>query len=216
MRPARFVSTLAVALAATLPSPLTGQVRPRAVAPPSASETAGPTTWSGTADWRGPTGFSHTGAGVVTQNWSAEADWALTSMNWRERRDDAVWFEFVGRQLCADQDCGYRTLHTFKTEQGNLTSQKSVVTGDERYATALAVCTSSSGKIKGVRLWSARIRADRTLEPGSERDQFERTNCRNWHSPEECGPRQVIVGIRAHGTTDKGYTGLSIRCGRVG
>ena len=214
MRAVPILSALVVVFVAAIPTTLTGQVRPRTMT--LAQEASGPVEWSGNSNWRGPTGFSQTGAGVVTHTWSADSDWALTSMNWRERRDDAVWFEFVGRRLCADQDCEYRTLHTFQTEQGNLTSQKSVPSGDERYGTAVSVCTSSSGKIKGVRMWNARIRADRTLEPGSIRHEFERTNCRNWHTPEECGPRQVIVGIRAHGTDDKGYTGLSIRCGRVG
>jgi hypothetical protein len=215
MRILPLLSVAMVALAATLPSSVAGQIRPRATPSLTPLPAPGPVTWSGSADWQGPTGFSHTGAGVITHTWTADADWALTSMNWREKGDDAVWFEFVGRGLCADQDCGYQTVHTYRIDNGNLTSQKSVVTGDERYATALAVCTSASGKIKGVRLWNARIRADHTLEAGSTRGEFRRTNCRNWHPPEECGPRQVIVGLRAHGTEQKGYTGLSIRCGRV-
>jgi hypothetical protein len=214
MRAAPFVSALIVGFVATIPTASSGQVRPRGMTLPQPA--SGPVEWSGNSNWRGPTGFRHTGAGGVTHTSSSDSDWALTSMNWRERRDDAVWFEFVGRRLRADQDCEYRTLHTFQTEQGNLTSQKSVPTGDERYATALSVCTSSSGKIKGAPMWNARIRADRTLEPGSIRHEFERTDCRNRHTPEECGPRQVIVGIRAHGTQDRGYTGLSSRCGRIG
>ena len=74
-----------------------------------------------------------------------------SSMNWREKQDDPVWFEFVGRRLCADEECGHRTDHYFNLEAGNVLSQKYVVTGDEHYATGLNVCTSGSGKIKGVR-----------------------------------------------------------------
>lgn len=181
-------------------------VRPEAPPPPPTE-----ITWTADGSWRGPTGFP----GEAQQSWMAESDYGLTSMNWRERGDDPVWFEFVGRKVCADTACPQAAPHRFSLRNGNLTSQKSVVTGDEHYATSLAVCTSGSGKIKGVRLWYARVRANRTLERASSPGGFQRTNCSNWHSPEQCGARQVIVGIRAHYTDQKGYTGLSIRCGRI-
>lgn len=168
-------------------------------------------TWTVEGGWRGPTGFP----GDARESWTAESDQALTSMNWRERADDPVWFEFVGRKVCADTACSQAAPHRYSLRNGNLTSQKSVVTGDEHYATALAVCTSGSGKIKGVRLWYARIRANRTLERASTPNSFQRTNCSNWHAPQQCSARQVIVGIRAHYTDRQGYTGLSIRCGRI-
>ena len=73
---------------------------------------------------------------------------------------------------------------------------------------------STGGKIKGVQLWGARIRADRTLQ-SSGTDNFRRTNCRNWHPAEQCPAGAVIVGMRAHHEEGKGFVGLSIRCGRV-
>jgi hypothetical protein len=167
-------------------------------------------TWTNATRWRGPSGFS----GTDRQVFVADEDRALTSMNWRERQDDPVWFEFVGRTLCADEECGEWTDHHFSLESGNMLSQKWVVTGDEHYATGLNVCTSGSGKIKGVRLWGARIRADRTLQAAGY-DDFTRTNCRNWHTPFHCGENSVIVGLRAHYNEDDGFVGLSIRCGRL-
>lgn len=188
---------------------LEGQITPRrsGTLTRTTSETV---EWSLAGGWRGPSGF----AGTDRITFMGESDRALTSMNWRERRDDAVWFEFVGRTLCADMECGYSTDRYFNLESGNLVSQRSVVTGDEHYARALSVCTSGSGKIKGVQLWSVRIRANRTLQDGGT-DEFSRTNCRNWHSPVQCPENAVIVGLRAHHTEDKGFVGLSIRCGRV-
>lgn len=180
--------------------------RNRALTRPVAEEVG----WTDATRWRGPSGFP----GTHSQTYMAEPDRALTSMNWREKQDDPVWFEFVGRTLCADEECGEWTDHHFSLESGNVLSQKWVVTGDEHYATGLNVCTSGSGKIKGVRLWGARIRADRTLQE-SGRQEFTRTNCRNWHTARHCPDGAVIVGLRAHYIPEDGYVGLSIRCGRV-
>ncbi len=212
MHPALRVATVAAGLLLAGGTALEAQVvsGARLVRPGSATPSS-ELTWTVQGGWRGPTGFP----GESQQTWTADSDWALTSMNWRERNDDPVWFEFVGRQVCADTSCAYSMLHRYSLSGGNLISQRSVPTGDEHYATSLAVCTSGSGKIKGVRLWYARIRADRTLERASQPNTFQRTNCSNWHAAQQCGARQVIVGIRAHYTQQKGYTGLSIRCGRI-
>lgn len=209
-------TTVALGLLVSAPAVLDAQVVPRPggrlVRPDAPLPAATEMTWTVEGGWRGPTGFP----GDSRESWTTESDHALTAMNWRERGDDPVWFEFVGRKVCADTACAQAAPRRYSLRSGNLTSQKSVPTGDEHYATSLAVCTSGGGKIKGVRLWYARIRADRTLERASTSNSFQRTNCGNWHAPEQCGPRQVIVGIRAHYTDRQGYTGLSIRCGRIG
>jgi hypothetical protein len=174
-------------------------------------------TWTVRGGWRGPSGFAGSG---IEQSFMASNAYALTSLIFREKGDDAVHIEFVGRRLCADTDCAYQSLHHFRIENGvngNVTSQKSLYVGEEKYATGLAVCTSRSGKLKGVRLLRARIRADGTLERSPTAVQFKRANCSDdrWHQTEECGPRQVIVGLRAVGSAQKGYTGLSVRCGQL-
>lgn len=203
-------AVLAVGLFLLAWTPLEAQITPRdsrTLTRPGSDDV----NWTDPTRWRGPSGFQ----GSARMAFMADSDRALTSMNWREKQDDPVWFEFVGRTLCADEECDERTDHYFSLESGNVLSQKWVVTGDEHYATGLNVCTSGSGKIKGVRLWGARLRANRTLQ-SSGRQEFTRTNCRNWHTARHCPENAVIVGLRAHHTEDKGFVGLSIRCGRVG
>ena len=173
-------------------------------------------SWTVRGSWKGPSGFVGSG---IERSHMADNDFAVTSLNFKEKGDDAVWIEVVGRKLCADASCQHATLRTFRIQgqNGNFYSQKGVYAGEERYATAIQICTSGSGKIKGARMWGARVRADLTLQRSNEVDQFTRPNCSSnrWGAKLECTGRQVIVGIRVHGSVQRGYQGLSIRCGEI-
>jgi len=168
-------------------------------------------SWTAPTDWTRASG----GQGTIHHRWVGEPDRALTSLIFREQANDAVRVEFVGMNLCTGPPCASSTDHRFELRSGNLTSQQSVWVGEWHYAVALEACISRSGKLKGLKMWGARIRPNGTLAAASQPAEFERPNCRDWGPKIQCGADRVVVGLWLREDANKGFVGLSIKCGRV-
>lgn len=107
---------------------------------------------------------------------------------------------------------------------GGLEQSLDLSLDDDHYVTALQVCTSGQNnpdnrRIKGLRIWGARLGSQGQLVGSSEMHEERRTNCSQWYPRLECPVGQVAVGLRGYfdsRRSDPFFTGLAMRCGRVG
>jgi hypothetical protein len=79
----------------------------------------------------------------------------------------------------------------------------------------IQVCThASNDRLKGIRLVGGAVQSDGTFDRLGLSEEFERTNCNDWHSTVYCPVGQVATKVRVHHTGDT-INGLSLGCREV-
>ena len=171
-------------------------------------------TWSSPVLGQTPSGLSGTGVPFTAPTTNAVVGFLM-----REKEDDPVLLEVSHAPLCPEiGECPGGTstarLRTTPGIDGNVTSQKWVAAGSRHFVTSLQVCASAqSGKIKGLRIWSASVRPGGALSPAANPHEFTRPNCQNnWSNRVSCSAGRVVVGVVAYHAVRKGFTGIKIQC----
>jgi hypothetical protein len=133
-----------------------------------------------------------------------------------EKSDDAVEFNIKTNSLTDTGDPTYGSWGVIKLDDGNPDSKKDADLGSDQYVTAVQVCVTND-KIKGVRIWGARLLEDGSLQPISQPGEYKRTNCKgNWKTKVSCPSGKIATGVRAYSVeVHKGYGGLALRCSTV-
>ncbi len=169
-------------------------------------------------EWTPVSGFS----GNIKEVLADAATKALGAMYFMEKSDDPRLVSVYQQTLVSDGE-GARAgaAGELKLRDGAEGGTQSLDAGTSAYITAIQVCTndrrdSSDRKIKGVRAWSAALKADGTLLPNATPAAFERNNCRQWHAKVSCAPGSVVTGVRGHSNLEeRAFSGLSVRCTKL-
>ena len=172
--------------------------------------------WSG-GSWTQVTGYTAT-ATKTTAGWAGSA---ITGFQWWEKKDDPVRIQVSARTLCSGK-CSGNESTTLKTgsDAGNSVSVKNVATPESHYITGIQVCTTNKGntsknKLKGIRLWSARIKPAGRFVADPSPKSAQHTHCAKWGSERKCAAGQFVTGIKAYYGPKTGFTGLEVRCSTV-
>jgi hypothetical protein len=110
-----------------------------------------------------------------------------------------------------DKPCRVKTysrhLNTLSTKTDNGGSsdyckraKKSVkLANTDTFVRGIAVCHSGTGRVKGVRLYGAKLnRKTGKLSNVSGSASFERTNCKTWKTPVYCPVGKVATSLKVH------------------
>lgn len=91
--------------------------------------------------------------------------------------------------------------------------------GTQRFVRGIAVCTSDKAKssderIKGLRIYAAKVNDNGTVEKLDVNRDDHRTNCKTWHAPVYCPSDYIVTALRLHQIHDY-FTGIGIKCRQV-
>ena len=86
--------------------------------------------------------------------------------------------------------------------------------GDHMFVRGVKVCTNRKNtRIKGLKIYSARVGDNGTVTKGNPEDEYTQTKCAKWHAAAFCPDGQVAVGVVAHYADDNaGFSGLALKC----
>ena len=93
------------------------------------------------------------------------------------------------------------------------------VDGTQRFVRGIAVCTSDKNKssderIKGLRIYAAKVNENGTVESLDVNRDDSQTNCKIWHAPVYCPRDYIVTALRLHQINDY-FTGIGIKCRQV-
>jgi len=93
------------------------------------------------------------------------------------------------------------------------------VDGTKRFVRGIAVCTSDKNKssderIKGLRVYAAKVNDDGTVERLDVNRDDRQANCKIWHAPVYCPNDYIVSALRLHQINDY-FTGIGIKCRQV-
>ncbi|MBM4355407.1 MAG: hypothetical protein FJ109_16745 [Deltaproteobacteria bacterium] len=139
-----------------------------------------------------------------------------------EKTDDPVSIRVGTRKLC-DNDCKAGDSHNLQVrdaDPGFLTLPQLwyAAADEDHYVTAIQVCLNgrddlSKAKIKGLKVWSARIDDSGKLVYDNSPNKEELNNCKEWSNKVSCPDGRIATGVRAHYISDsKGFAGLALYC----
>ena len=172
--------------------------------------------WSG-GSWTQVTGYTATGTKTTT-GWTG---YVITGFQWWEKKDDPVRIQVSARKLCSGSCSGNKTTELETgINAGNIVSVKNVATAESHYITGIQVCTTnknntSDNKLKGIRLWSARIKpAGKFVADPSPKSAYH-AHCVKWGTIRKCASGQFVTGIKAYYGPKTGFTGFEVRCSTV-
>lgn len=145
---------------------------------------------------------------------------------------------FLERERLCAGSCPDGSHATLRTEDNDAVSfaisdRTRVTVGENRFITAIQVCTTGQSdsrrrRIKGLRVWSARITASGQVDRTQQMVEDRQSNCAIWHEKQMCIGNRVAVGLRAYydrwtrgttgltGQSSPFFTGIDIQCARVG
>ncbi|HKL62900.1 MAG TPA: LamG-like jellyroll fold domain-containing protein [Woeseiaceae bacterium] len=156
-----------------------------------------------------------------------------------ERRVDLIGFETFFHALAwgerRDRPCHVRvragdeqeTSISFACSGWGLwgdPNMRSVATAPDAPVYAIQVCNNSRNakrRLKGVRVWGAKINPDGTTSPANVNDEEELNNCNDWAPRRTCPDNQIATGVvvmanDAGGDDKADITGLRLICHSVG
>ena len=85
----------------------------------------------------------------------------------------------------------------------------------ELFIRGVKVCQNKkNNRIKGIKIYSAKVDAAGKVTKGNPEDEFKRPNCNDWKNGVFCPDNKVAVGAIGH-YSDKGFVGLALRCQAV-
>ena len=178
----------------------------------------------------GETKYTSTKAHFITESGFLATDFkklrasdgrALYALQWWEKADKPVRIQVSERDLCADRTCYSQSKGYLSTgNDGNFTSSKSVGVATDHFITGIQVCVNAAvapgtQKLKGIRLWGARLGSNGNLIHDKYVKEAKRTNCVDWQKERKCGDEEVAVGIKAYHPTFGGFFGIALKCAGV-
>ena len=171
--------------------------------------------WSG-EDWTVWSGFTASNCDTT----EASPGYALTGFTWQEKGDDPVRLWVWSRKLCNGSCTGEEGSKIETTSANAMSSIKGASVAAGHYLTALQVCTtekndSANDKIKGIRVWGARLKGSGKLISDPQYSEDSRTQCKKWRTKVQCAPGEVATGARDYFSHKTGFTGLRLRCSTV-
>lgn len=152
-------------------------------------------------------------AGATHKELSSVTDGALKGLVVTELSDKpfkiTLEFGFLPGQTGNPAD---RVIELPGAGLGTSTAKSVRFTGESLFVRGVKVCTTDDNhRIKGVKIYSAKVNGDATIEKGNPEQEFSLNNCKTWHNAVFCPDDKVAVGVIAH-SSDKGFTGLALRC----
>ncbi len=167
--------------------------------------------------WAGISGVKHDQKLTWRPNGS---DYGIKGFNFYERGNDPIKVDTWTLKLC-NANCPSGDTHTLKfREPKGLPEMWSVQVPKDHYVTAIQVCTNDKSdaktKIKGLRVWGARINAAGRLVHSGSKYEKKLNNCKKWQSKVSCSDSRVATGVKLHYGSDKvGFSGMSIACSKL-
>jgi len=149
--------------------------------------------------------------------------YGLSSFNFSENKDDPVQINVGTTELC-NNNCKSGDSHKLQVRDpmGAMLPQLwGVAVAEDHYVTAIQVCLngkddSAKKKIKGLKLWGSRLKADGTLVADSSPNKKELNNCKEWQDKISCPSGKIATGVKAHYVSDKvGFAGLALHCSSI-
>lgn len=143
----------------------------------------------------------------------------MSGLSMWEVSDQAIAFQVHQQKLSPIGD---------DTSEGNVikfagyskSSKKTVTLGKGEYVDAVKICTSgdkrntAKKRLKGVKLYGARVKEDGSIQSGVSTAKFERANCKQWEKKVACPKGQLADAIWMY-RGDRGINGVSLRCRAV-
>lgn len=141
----------------------------------------------------------------------------ITGIEWWERADKPCRIQ--ARSLSLDPTIGKASSNDKSICNGDSGNGKSVsFVGSRNYLRAVAACTndkkdSSNNRLKGLRIYPARVDADGTVTALSTYEEVRHTNCpaSGWHPVASCPAGHIATGLRVHHNGDW-FRGISLKC----
>jgi hypothetical protein len=189
-----------------------------ATAPAIASPS--PTTDPGSATDTGTSG--NTGKAANVQIGSV-MHWGLRAVTWWERNNRPCKLRLSARSLEDGQQSVTFTGNTLDICGGNpgASSMRNVnFDANPRYfVRGIAACTtdkndSANNRLKGIKIYPARVTRQGAVTPLNSFEKVERNNCKFWHPPVHCPAGHIAYGVRVHHNGDS-FRGLGLRCRKV-
>lgn len=172
----------------------------------------------GAPTWTTVSGF--TAATVVPVTSSAGE--ALRAIRWIEAQDRPISFRATFYKLSNTEPAAGETERPMCVDAhcaGGLTeTERSATVGAYRYVTKVQVCTNpdhnsnETARLKGIRLWGARLNADGSLSAIGGAHEAKRTNCTSWRAARSCPAGQVAVGLRGYHDSSGSFKGIELQC----
>lgn len=143
----------------------------------------------------------------------------LTLIGWGERGDVPCRITPSSRET-GTRDRLSRTSKRCGKNSNNSDSDPSLVKLYESVITSIDVCSSSSTRMKGIRIAGDRVNQDGSIKNILETDQAEKPNCNSWSGPKLCPSNRVASGLVVHWAESSGtkemIVGLQLICRTIG
>ncbi len=183
-----------------------------------AGETETQISWSG-GYWLDVSGFE----GEEKFSWQATANHALVGLRWWEKEDKPYTIASYYRQLCDEtQTCKDEWSDPMPYDYSEFKSGHTALLNADLYVTAIQVCTTdkkntAENRIKGIRVWGARINKEGQFEASDKMVEAKLTNCSQWRTKRSCTSGSVAIGYSVyHERQDYGaLTGIKLQCAKL-
>jgi len=139
---------------------------------------------------------------------------AISSIVASENADKPCWLRLYKGSLNTQDNF----LSNWFDQCGPSTNMKLVGYGE--YSSikvrGVRVCTNNKDnhRLKGIRLYGAKVNKNGTLTIQTGYDEFKRTNCKAWHKPVYCPSNMVATKLIVEYSGD-GINGLGLKCKAV-
>lgn len=173
---------------------------------------------TGGGTWTAVSGLEHVYSSTYAPNSSRSG---VSGFTFWEFGDDPMAIQILTTKLCTD-NCKATDTHQIATEDDfkilSYAQTWTVKADTDHYITAVQVCLNNTDdaakrKIKGLKVWGARIDSSGKLQYDKEANSHELPNCYGWSSIVSCPDGKVATGIRAHWVSGKaGFAGIALYC----
>ncbi len=170
-------------------------------------------------------GFKLDEAWFQTSYWAVPHDnKAMGGLKMWEIADHACSWQMQYRKLTPLLASGEwsRKIKACGSELGK--SPKTVELGAGEYVEGIQICTNQrkndkKTRLKGVRLFGARVKSDGTVQSGTSQTEFHRTNCKVWRQKAMCPEGQLAYAATFYegkkGVFTNGIFGVELHCQAV-
>lgn len=152
-------------------------------------------------------------------HYAANASTALYGLSMWEEGDRAIAFQ-VNQAKLSPTGGEVSAGSVIKFAGYNERSKKTVSLGNDHYIEGIKICTSgekgntAKKRLKGVKLYGARLRSDGSIQSGVTTATFKRANCKQWEKKAMCPKGQLAYAVTMY-RGDKGINGASLLCKAV-
>ena len=156
---------------------------------------------------------------VLKTHYGPNVSTGIYGVSMWEEADQAIAFQ-VNQAKLAPSGGGLSQGSVIKFAGYNERSKKTVSLGTGHYVEAVKICTNgnksatSKKRLKGLKLYGARLLADGSIQSGVTSASFKRANCKQWEQKVACPKGQLASAITMY-RGDKGINGVSLLCRKV-